>query len=82
MAAQARHERAMAVYRQDLALFPGNVWSLTGLRLCYLARADPRLRAVERELEAARELADVPIGASCACALRSWDASAEACCGP
>lgn len=75
-----RHEAATTVYTQDLALFPANVWSLTGLKICHEARADPRLAAVERELKVAQQLADVPIGASCACALLSW--RQEKCCSP
>ena len=139
-----RHEAATTVYTQDLALFPANVWSLTGLKICHEARAgaapppspphtpphrvdawvgadprpyalhvhcivftcecrpptactlrvhcmptlstcarlgaDPRLAAVERELKVAQQLADVPIGASCACALQSW--RQEKCCAP
>ena len=76
------HERAIGAYKRDLKTFPGNVWSLTGLRRCYAARADPRVRSVELELKQAQEVADVPIGASCACALTNWgDAAAEgACC--
>ena len=144
-----RHEAATTVYTQDLAIFPANVWSLTGLKICHEARAgdppppptppththtprrpivwtplgadprpyalhahcivftcecrpptactlhahcmptlctcarlgaDPRLAAVERELKVAQQLADVPIGASCACALQSW--RQEKCCAP
>ena len=133
---EGRHEAATKVYTQDLALFPANVWSLTGLKICHQARAgaptpppsspplhthntrhpypapsrgrlgadprphrarcihtacplctcarlgaDPRLAAVDRELKVAQQLADVPIGASCACALRSWR-QPEKCCAP
>ena len=65
-------------YKADLRTFPANIWSLTGLRLCYAARADPRVRGVERELRQAQEVADVPIGASCACALTNWEGRAAA----
>ena len=33
-------ERAIGAYKRDLQTFPGNIWSLTGLRRCYAARAD------------------------------------------
>ena len=36
---EGRHEAATKVYTQDLALFPANVWSLTGLKICHQARA-------------------------------------------
>lgn len=75
---QGEHERAIAAYKRDLQTFPGNIWSLTGLRLCYAARADPRVRSVDLELRQAAEVADVPIGASCACALTSWRAATAA----
>ena len=48
--------------------------SLAGLKLCLEALGGPkeRLREVEEALATARANADVPVCASCACALESW----------
>ena len=84
---QGRLARAIELYDEDLALFPRNPWALAGLARC-LRRASAsasagevkagevvhvsRLQEVEAALEVARAKADVPVGASCACALRDW----------
>ena len=73
--AEQRHFRAaVPVYDADLELFPTNVWSLAGLRLCLRELADDsaRLAAVEAAYAAASAKADVRVCASCACALGSW----------
>ena len=44
---------------------------MTGLRICYIAREDPRLATVEMLLAEAAKSSDVDIGASCLCALES-----------
>eukprot|EP00966_Prymnesium_polylepis_P235632 5449832-Prymnesium_polylepis.1 len=72
---QGRYERAMAVYDEDLLLFPKNPWALAGLRICCTKLSSPRLAGVVAALEEARAATDVPIGASCACALSDWNAS-------
>ena len=75
LAERRLYARARDVYDADLAIFPKNVWSLTGLRKCLRALGDvERLPGVEAALAAAAAIADVPIGASCACALESWAA--------
>ena len=63
-----RFERAAELYREDLSLFPKNPWALAGLKRSYPATGDARLAETEAVLRPALELADVPIGASCACA--------------
>lgn len=73
------YERAIAVYDADLEVFPKNVWSLAGLKLCLIRLgadhvATERLPAVEAAFAAAAANADVQVGASCACALKSWSA--------
>ncbi len=85
---QGRLARAIELYEEDLALFPRNPWALAGLARCLrrasaaasageMKAGDSvvhvsRLREVEAALEVARAKADVPVGASCACALRDW----------
>jgi hypothetical protein len=59
------------VYQEDLLEFPQNIWSLTGLKICYAARKDPRLATVELLLAVAVKASDTAIGASCLCALES-----------
>ena len=75
LAEQKLYTLARDVYDADLAIFPKNVWSLTGLRNILRALRDfERLPGVEEALAAAAAIADVKIGASCACALESWAA--------
>ena len=59
---------------KDLAIFPKNVWSLAGLKLClaHTACREGRVAEVDAELASASAKADVKVGASCACALESW----------
>ena len=71
---QQQYERAMALYDEDLLLFPKNVWALAGLKICCTKTASPRLAEIEVALDQARAAADVSIGASCACALSDWGA--------
>lgn len=79
LAESGEYARAAAVYEADLQIFPKNVWSLAGLKLC-LSKSDSkpadtaRLRAVEAEYAVAASKADVKVRASCACAVRSWAA--------
>mmetsp|Transcript_54065 Transcript_54065/g.69450 ORF Transcript_54065/g.69450 Transcript_54065/m.69450 type:complete len:226 (-) Transcript_54065:192-869(-) len=75
-------KEAEAVYRRDLELHPHNVWSLRGLENC-LKRMIPTtlttfttISELKNEIEKlhvqgnlAGERADIPIGASCLCAL-------------
>eukprot|EP00038_Savillea_parva_P015296 m.13604 g.13604 ORF g.13604 m.13604 type:complete len:564 (+) comp3061_c0_seq1:47-1738(+) len=79
---QGHYEEACTVYAEDLDEFPNNVWSLTGLKICYDARRDPRVADVTLRLEHAAKGADVVVGASCACALSHFDGKAKgtACC--
>lgn len=70
---QGCHARAIPIYDADLKTFPKNPWSLAGLARCLRATGDiARLPAVEAALAAAKEVADVPVCASCACALQDW----------
>ena len=65
---QGRYARAVQVYEEDLALFPGNPWALAGLKRCFAATSDERLNRTEAALARALQTADVPIDVSCACA--------------
>ncbi len=89
---QGRCEEARATYREDLELFPNNIWSLRGLAVCATKMDGAVPEALEREIETARQAADIDVGASCACALESWgtggsgggggsDGGGGACCG-
>lgn len=69
---QKQYERAITVYDEDLMLFPNNPWALAGLAICCEATGSPRMKEVQAALEATRGLADIQIGASCACALSQW----------
>ena len=69
---QGQHARAIALYEEDLLLFPKNPWALAGLKRCYAATGHSGLEATSAELASALEVADVPIGSSCACALKHW----------
>ncbi len=57
---------AEVVYRQDLAKYPGNVWSLTGLIQALEARGAERSEVADlrRELQEVARLADVPLEGS------------------
>ena len=71
---QQLHARAVPLYEADLQAFPKNVFSLAGLHACLKAgNGSDASRLAEiaylgAALKEARSLADVPIGASCACA--------------
>jgi tetratricopeptide (TPR) repeat protein len=65
---QGRHAEAERVYREDLARFPENGWSLHGLAECLratgrAAEADD----VERRLRRAWQWADTALVGSCFC---------------
>lgn len=72
LAEQGHYHEAIKAYQEDLSLYPRNVWSLTGLKACYVATGDPRAEETAKELAVAEAGSDVCIGASCACALSSW----------
>ena len=68
---QKLYVRAVPLYEADLQAFPKNVFSLAGLHACLKAGCGgdaSRLAEIGAALQQARELADMPIGASCACA--------------
>jgi len=63
-----RAAEAEAVYREDLARLPGNVWSLVGLaRSLRVQRRDAEAVAVEAQLAAAAVDADIVLTTSCLC---------------
>lgn len=51
LAEQGEIEEAVGVYRQDLHLFPNNIWSLVGLRRCLRHSKGQPLASVTSELE-------------------------------
>ena len=62
-------------YKEDLQLFPNNIWSLTGLTICYRGLKNAEgVAALAHKLTAARKVSDVAVGASCACAVEHWNA--------
>ena len=71
--------RAIEVYEADLKVFPSNVWSLTGLARCLKETGGKGLEGVEAARDKAAALADVKVGASCACALSHWKAGGSSC---
>mmetsp|Transcript_31932 Transcript_31932/g.83681 ORF Transcript_31932/g.83681 Transcript_31932/m.83681 type:complete len:648 (+) Transcript_31932:88-2031(+) len=77
---QGEYTEAIRLYREDLEMFPDNVWSLTGLKNAY----GGQLADVEVRLAKATEAADVVVGASCACALSHFNGkgkgAAQDCC--
>jgi tetratricopeptide (TPR) repeat protein len=63
-----RHTEAEVVYREDLAKWPNNGWSLYGLSRCLRASgAAAEAQEVEEKLRQAWSRADVPIASSCVC---------------
>ncbi|MEW6197224.1 MAG: hypothetical protein AB1601_00960 [Planctomycetota bacterium] len=62
-----RYQEAEQTYRQDLARWPNNGWSLYGLSRCLEARGAAEARDVQDRLRKAWSRADVPIGSSCVC---------------
>ena len=65
-----RVDEAEAVYRDDLAQWPDNGWSLYGLSECLKSRGPPAeiaARQATEQFERAWADADVTIGASCLC---------------
>ena len=59
---------AERVYREDLARFPENGWSLFGVgRALRLQKKDAEAEAVEARFEKAWSRADVKIGSTCLC---------------
>lgn len=63
-----RVEEAEAVYREDLARWPENGWSLYGLSRCLKSRgATSEADEIERRFNEAWSRADTRIGASCLC---------------
>ena len=75
---QGRIAEAEQVFREDLGLasglpracvHPDNVWSLTGLHDCLVARGDTaELAHVAIRLDLARARTDMPVQAACGCA--------------
>lgn len=80
-----RAEEALAVFEADLERHPANIWALTGAAQsleaagggCCAAPAAARLRDLRAALQSAAALADVPVGAACACSVGRWEAAAE-----
>ncbi len=67
-----RFEEAEAVFREDLAKWPNNGWSLHGLETCLRARgANAEADQVHAQFAQAWKNADTRIGASCLCVLRT-----------
>lgn len=63
-----RYEDAEKVYRDDLAVWPENGWSLFGLSECLRARNESaEAREVERRFQKTWARADTRIAASCLC---------------
>jgi tetratricopeptide (TPR) repeat protein len=64
----SRYDEAEAVYREDLAKWPENGWSLYGLSRCLRARgANDEAQSVEARFRKSWARADVPIASSCLC---------------
>ena len=76
---QHKFREAEIVYREDLKIFPKNIWSLTGLKICLegLGNSDA-ISAMQPDIDAAREDADFAVGASCACAVKDWNSLGRA----
>jgi len=68
---QGHLAEAESVYRADLTRHPKNPWSLLGLHGCLQGKSPPAtdLAVVRQMLDAAQQLADFDMRASCACAL-------------
>lgn len=63
-----RHEEAEQVYREDLAKWPDNGWSLYGLSRCARARgATAEAESLESRFRKVWSRADTSIGSSCLC---------------
>lgn len=62
-----RVERAVEVYRADLAQHPENVWSLQGLSEALAKTGAADATAIAERFERAAKLADIPIEVSCFC---------------
>ena len=63
-----RHQEAEAVYREDLAQWPDNGWSLYGLSRCARARgATAEAESYETRFRKVWSRADTSIGSSCLC---------------
>ncbi len=68
LTANARYEEAEKVYREDLAEWPDNGWSLYGLAQCLRARgAATEAEQVDRKFQKVWSRADTRIGSSCMC---------------
>lgn len=76
---QKHYEEAATLYEEDLVKYPNTIWSLVGLKTCYhsLNPTDKRITDLERRIESAGDLADIKVGASCACALTRWHCSSD-----
>lgn len=68
----AKHwDEAEAVYRDDLAAWPENGWSLYGLAQCLQAKGDAvQAQSVTQRFRSAWTRADTQIGATCLCVIR------------
>ena len=76
---QRKFQEAEIVYKEDLEMFPKNIWSLTGLLICHKGLGNTEaLAALGSDLDVARDHADFAVGASCACAVEDWKASTAA----
>jgi tetratricopeptide (TPR) repeat protein len=62
-----RFEEAEQVYREDLARFPENGWSLFGLSQSLRARGSPDVALVQERFRKAWSRADVELKSSCFC---------------
>jgi tetratricopeptide (TPR) repeat protein len=90
LAEQGHFAEAEDIYRDDLGLsgriqrcaqHPDNVWALHGLAECLRVRGEiDELGAIQGKLDAAMELADVPITSSCMCRTTVHAAQSHPCC--
>ena len=75
---QESFEEAIEVYKEDLTQFPNNIWSLSGLKICFESlEMEEDLRALMLDLTVARQVSDCQIGASCACAVDNWNKNTQ-----
>jgi hypothetical protein len=65
---QNKFSLSEAAYKEDLATYPDNIWSLTGLEEIYKRNNQPdQLKSIEPALTKARRRAKMPISVSCYC---------------
>jgi tetratricopeptide (TPR) repeat protein len=90
LAEQGHYGEAEQVYRDDLGLsariqrcaqHPGNVWALHGLAECLRQRGEvEELACVQKTLDAALSLADIPVTSSCMCRTAVQPTVSGGCC--